>query len=366
VRYEGVRYLEQTASGGRRWSAATGYLKPARARANLAIVPEALAQRLVFDGRSARGVEYLHGGRVRRATARREVILCAGAIQSPQLLELSGIGRPRLLQRFGIPVVAALPAVGEHMIDHLQVRRTYRTTFPGTINAVMASRLARWRTGLQYVLTRKGLMANTSSTAHAITRAEAASARPDAMIRIYHISGRDRYSRSAAGGIDPFSGFSIGGFKLHPASRGTCHIASPDPHAAPSIQPNYLADPADRAGALALLRLVARIAAMPALRPFVVAETRPGAGVDDDDALLAYARETGQTAWHTVGTCRMGPPEDAVVDARLRVHGVRGLRVADASVMPTIVSSNTNAPAIMIGEKAADMILADAREGEPA
>jgi choline dehydrogenase len=365
VSYEGVRYLEQTAADGRRWSAATGYLKPARARANLTVLAEAVVHRVVFDGPVARGVEFVRRGERNRADAAREVILCAGAIQSPQLLELSGIGRPRLLQRHGLQVISALPAVGENMIDHLQIRRTYRTRFGGTINDVMRSRLTRWRTGLQYLLTRKGLMANTSSTAHAITRAEAGAQRPDVMVRIYHISGKDRYSRSAAGGIDPFSGFSIGGFKLHPEARGSTHIVGTNPLDAPSIQPNYLADEADGRTAIALLQLIARIASRPALAPFIVEETRPG-GAADDAALLAYARETGQTAWHTVGTCRMGKPGDSVVDARLRVHGVRRLRVADASIMPTIASSNTNAPSIMIGERAADLILADVRQPENA
>jgi choline dehydrogenase len=355
VSYEGVRYLEQTAHAGRRFSAAVGYLGPKRQRPNLTVLTESVAQRVLFEGRVARGVEFTRGGARRQAQAAREVILCAGAIQSPQLLELSGVGRADVLRPLGIPVVHEVPAVGEHMLDHLQIRRTYRTGFRGTINDVMASRLRRWAVGLQYLLTRRGLMANTSSTAHAITRAAAGARRPDVMVRIYHISGRDRYSRSATGGIDPFSGFSIGGFRLHPRSAGGTHVVSTDPIVAPSIRPNYLADEDDRRAAVDLLRLIERIAAQPALAPFIVEETRPGPC--DDDALLAYARETGQTAWHTVGTCRMGAPADSVVDERLRVHGVERLRVADASVMPTIVSSNTNAPAMMIGEKAAAMIL---------
>ncbi|MCA3227779.1 MAG: GMC family oxidoreductase N-terminal domain-containing protein [Burkholderiales bacterium] len=362
VSYEGVRYLEQTSGDGRRWSAAVGYLRPTRRRANLVVMTEALAQRVAFEGRRASGVQFQHGGRTVQARAAREVILCAGAIQSPQLLELSGVGRPEVLQRLGVGVVQASMQVGEHMLDHLQVRRTYRTGFAHTINQVMASRWSRWRTGAQYLLTRKGLMANTSSTAHAITRTSGALDRPDVMVRVYHISGKDRYSRSAAGGIDPFSGFSIGGFKLHPASHGSTHAISIDPRDPPSIRPNYLSEAADQRTAVALLHLIARIAAQPALAPFIVDETRPGAQADEA-ALLAYARESGQTAWHTVGTCRMGRTDDGVVDTRLRVHGVQGLRVADASVMPTIVSSNTNAPAMMIGERAADFVLNDARRG---
>ena len=349
--YEGVRYLEQTAHNGRRVSTAVAYLREARRRPNLQVEKHALAARVLFEGTKAAGVEYRQGGAVRTARAKREVLLAAGAIQSPQLLELSGVGGAERLQRLGIPVVAHRPAVGENMIDHLQVRNTYETTLPITINDIMRSTSRRLRVGLQYLLTRKGLMAGTSSTAHAITAG--------VMVRIYHISGKDRYSRSPGAGIDPFSGFSIGGFKLHPASRGSVHIRSKEVLEQPSIQPNYLSHPADRADAVSLLKLIRRIAAQPAIKPLIVAEHRPGPQVAADEALLEYARETGQTAWHTVGTCRMGAEADAVVDARLRVHGVQGLRVVDASVMPTIVSSNTNAPAMMIGERGADLVLQD-------
>jgi len=361
VSYEGVRYLEQTAHKGRRWSAAVAYLRPARRRANLVVITGVLVQRVVFEGTRATGVRLRRDdGTELTAVARREVLLTAGAVQSPQLLELSGIGDAQRLRALGIAVLADRPAVGEHMSDHLQLRCTYRTTRPITINDVMRSRWHRMRVGLQYVLTRKGLMSNTSSTAHAITRTDPALAGPDVMIRIYHISGRDRYSRSAAGGIDTHSGFSIGGFKLYPESRGSIHAISPDAALAPAIQPNYLSHPADRVTALGLVRLIRRVASQPALQPWILGEERPGPEVRDDEAVLAYLREIGQTAWHTVGTCRMGGADDAVVDARLRVHGVSGLRVADISVMPTIASSNTNAPAIMIGEKAADLVLGDA------
>ena len=361
VSYEGARYLEQSAHRGRRWTTATAYLKPARRRGNLAVETHAHACRVIFEGRRAVGVEYRKGGAMRLARAGREVLLCAGAIQSPQLLELSGIGPAAILQAAGIPVLADLPAVGEQMIDHLQVRCTYETTLPITINDIMRSFWRRMRVGLQYLATRKGLMAGTSSTAHAIARTSPSLPAPDVMVRIYHISGKDRYSRSATGGIDPYPGFSIGGFKLHPASRGSCHVQSGDPLAHPRIQPNYLSHPEDRETALALLRLVRRIASQAPLRPLIVAERRPGPEVVDDDALLDYVRETGQTSWHTVGTCRMGTGPAAVVDSRLRVHGVQGLRVMDVSVMPSIVSSNTNAAAIMIGEKGADLVMEDVR-----
>ena len=358
--YEGVRYLEQTAHDGRRWSTAVAYLREARRRPNLRIETGAVATRVLFEGTAATGVEWLQGGERRQARAAREVIVCAGAIQSPQLLELSGLGDAAHLQALGIPVVAHRPAVGENLIDHLQLRCTYETRLPITINDVMRSPWRRLAVGLQYLLTRRGLMAGTSSTAHAITRTSPGLDRPDVMIRIYHISGKDRYSRSPGAGIDPFSGFSLGGFQLHPASRGSIHARSRDPLEHPRIEPNYFTAEGDRRTGVAMLRLIRRVAAQPAIASLIVRETRPGPEVKDDEALLDYARGCGQTAWHTVGTCRMGPASDSVVDARLRVHGVASLRVADASVMPTIASSNTNAPAIMIGEKAADLLLADA------
>jgi choline dehydrogenase len=211
------------------------------------------------------------------------------------------------------------------------------------------------------MVARKGLLASTSSTAHAITRTLPHLSHPDVMVRIYHISGKDRYSRSPGAGIDPWSGFSIGGFMLYPRSRGSIHCVSNDPAAWPSIQPNYLADEQDRETTVNLLKLIRRIASQPALEGVIAQEQRPGPETDSVEALLDYARATGQTAWHTVGSCRMGSPGDSVVDSQLRVHGIAGLRVADISVMPTIASSNTNAPAMMIGEKASDLLLADAK-----
>ena len=359
--YEGARYLEQTAYRGRRWSTAVAYLREARRRDNLAIETGALVTRVLFQGLAASGVEFERDGVKRVARAAREVILCAGAIQSPQILELSGVGDAQRLRALGIGVVAHRPMVGENLVDHLQVRCTYECTLPITINDVMRSPWHRLRVGLQYVFTRRGLMAGTSSTAHAITRSSSALDAPDVMVRIYHISGKDRYSRSPGAGIDPFPGFSIGGFQLHPRSRGSIHVASPDARAHPRIEPNYFTHPHDRSTALALLELIRRIASQAPLRRLVVRETRPGPRISDRAALLEYARSCGQTAWHTVGTCRMGRESDSVVDERLRVHGLAKLRVADASVMPTIPSSNTNAPAIMVGERAADFLLDDAR-----
>lgn len=362
VSYEGVRYLEQTAYKGRRWSTAVGYLKEARKRSNLVIRTHARVHRVLLEGKRCTGVEYMWEGQLRVSKARAEVVLCAGAIQSPQLLELSGIGQQDRLASLGIQVHQHLPAVGENMSDHLQVRCTYKTRIPETINDLMNSPWHKLRAGFSYMFQRKGLLAGTSSTAHAITRSSSRVMHPDVMIRIYHISGADRYSRSKIAGMDPFSGFSVGGFMLYPNSRGSIHCASADPNAAPAIQPNYLEDPRDAQTTVDMLRLIRAVADQPAMRDVVIEENRPGPQTTTDEALLDYAKEIGQTAWHTVGTCRMGRPEESVVDSQLRVHGIEGLRVADASVMPTIASSNTNAPSIMIGERAADMLLAAARQ----
>lgn len=357
--YEGVRYLEQSASNGRRWSTAQGYLKPARSRKNLHVRIRAFVRKVLIQQGRCLGVEYEWQGKVRIAHAAKETVLSAGAIQSPQLLELSGIGNSSWLQSIGIPVTHHLPAVGENVSDHLQVRCTFRTSVAETINDVMHSPLHKLRAGWQYMTQRKGLLASTSSTAHAITRTLPERTRPDVMMRIYHISGKDRYSRSGVGGIDPYSGFSLGGFMLYPKSRGSIHCSCADPLAAPQIQPNYLEHEDDRNTSINLLRLIRRVAAQEAMQKVIVSEERPGMETMTDDALLAYIKESGQTAWHTVGSCSMGRPEASVVDSQLRVHGLAGLRVADISVMPTIASSNTNAPAMMIGERAAEFILND-------
>ncbi|WP_158238532.1 GMC family oxidoreductase [Pollutimonas subterranea] len=361
VDYEGVRYLEQNALNGRRWSSAVSYLKPALKRPNLVVRTNAIVQRVCISNKRCVGVDYHWQGKVIRAGTKGEVILCAGAIQSPQLLELSGIGRHGVLEAAGVALQHELPAVGENMSDHLQVRCAFRSHLSGTINDLMHSPLTKVLVGLQYLLTRKGLLASTSSTAHAIARTQDTLGHPDVMVRIYHISGKDRYSRSPGAGIDPWSGFSIGGFKLYPKSRGSVHVRSADPLIAPVIQPNYLQDQEDQETVVGLLRLIRKISIQSAFASVIESEQRPGPAVDSHDELLDYARQIGQTAWHTVGTCRMGAnPESSVVDSRLRVHGIAGLRVADISVMPTIASSNTHAPAMMIGERAADFLLEDA------
>ncbi len=362
ISYEGVRYLEQTASNGRRWSTATAYLRDASKRSNLKIETNAYSTAILFDGRRASGVAYQQNGAKRMAHARSEVLVSAGAIMSPHLLECSGIGDAQRLKNLGISVVVDNPNVGENMSDHLQVRRTYQTDAAHTINDIVCHFHIRMFEAMRYFLTRKGLFAGTSSTAHAITRASTDAQRPDAMIRLYQISGKDRYSRSKLGGIDSFSGFSVGGFKLLPKSRGSVHIQSPDPTILPCIAPNYFTEPEDAAAAVDILKLIGKVSRQPSFSKVIVQEHLPGLEYETDDALLDYAKRTGQTAWHTVGTCRIGSVANAVVDSELRVHGTEGLRVIDASVFPTIPSSNTNAPAIMVGERGADLVLEVARK----
>lgn len=357
--FEGVGFLQQSIANGMRCSGWTAFLSPARSRPNLSIVTGALVTRVVFEGTRACGVEYVQGGVRKIAKARAEVILCAGAIKSPQLLELSGIGDPARLTRLGIPVVANVPGVGEDFHEHLQFRFTYECSRPITINDLMASPVRKLSAGAKFLMTRRGLLSGTSSTVHALAKSDPRLDRPDLKIQLVLFSGNDRLARTRAAGMDEYSGFSIGTFKIRPKSRGSVHIRTADPFADPVICFNYLTHPCDVETYRRAVVLMRHIAAQPSLAPFIKRETRPGPAVTLIDDLISYIRETGQTAWHAVASCRMGVDDMAVTDARLRVKGVSGLRVADISVMPTIASPNTNAPAFMIGQKAADLILQD-------
>jgi choline dehydrogenase len=359
--FEGVGFLQQSISNGMRCSGWTAYLQPARHRPNLAIVTGAVATRVVFDGTRASGVEYVKDGVRTVAHARSEVLLSAGAVKSPQLLELSGIGDAARLASFGIPVVAHAPGVGEGFHEHLQFRFSYECTKPITINDLMASPVRKLMAGAKFLFTRRGLLSGTSSTVHALAKSDPRLESPDLKIQIALISGKDRMARSKAAGIDDYPGFSIGTFKIRPESRGSVHIRSADPLADPAIRVNYLTHPGDIETYRRAVVLMRKIAAQRSLAPYIKRETRPGPEVTSVDDLIGYIRETGQTAWHAVASCRMGGDDMAVTDTQLRVKGVSGLRVVDISVMPTIVSPNTNAPAFMIGEKAADMILQDFR-----
>ena len=292
----------------------------------------------------------------RFARARHEVIVAAGAVQSPHLLELSGIGDRERLASFGIASVVHLPGVGENCRDHLHTRISYQCTRPITLNDMLGSPLRQAWMGLRYLLWRDGPMAACTTTVHALARSAPSLDRPDVKIQLHTLSAEDpRDARRLV--LDKFPGFGIGCFALRPHSRGSVHLASADPEESPAIIANYLADPRDRATSIAALRLVRRIAEQPALKALIVREVRPGLEAQSDEALLDHIARLGATSYHPVGTCRMGSDAMAVVDSELRVHGVTGLRVADASIMPSMVSSNTNAPSFMIGERCAEFIL---------
>ena len=359
--YEGGGYIQMATRAGLRDSAAVGYLHPIARRRNLAVLPRATVARVLLDGRRATGVELVVAGSTRRVVARREVILSAGPMGSPQLLELSGIGAPQVLGGVGVPVAHALPAVGENLRDHPNTRISYECTQPITINDMLRSPWRKFREGARFLLTRRGMMAISSSTVQAHVRSRPEEPQPDMTLRLHPLSGKDRYSRTPEHGLDPWSGFTIGVTLLRPRSVGALHIRSRDPLEHPVMDPRYLSHEADAQRFLDGLRIVRALARQPSLARFIVRETRPGPGMVDDGELMDYVRSTVQTAWHQVGTCRMGTGDEAVVDPRLRVRGIERLRVVDSSVFPTIPAANTNIPSIACGEKGADLILEDAR-----
>ena len=357
---DGAAPLQVSTRRGLRCSAAVGYLTPAMRRSNLCVVTEALATRIVFDGTRASGVSYAVGGERREARARREVLLAAGAIRSPQLLELSGIGDAALLRERDIGVVAHVRGVGRNLQDHLMPRITFECNQAITVNDMLGNPLKLAAALLRYLVFRDGLFATTTLTALAYVRGRAASVYPDIRLQSALVSAESRFSTSRKTGIDAFPGFHIGGYFLYPASRGELHIGSRDANEAPKIDAKYLTEALDREMIVAVLKLTRKIAAHPALARYIVRETRPGPQVATDDELLDYARRTAQTCWHPSGTCKMGSGDDSVVDPELRVRGVGGLRVIDASVIPFLTASNTNIPTIMIAEKGADLVLRDA------
>ncbi|MGH8599117.1 MAG: GMC family oxidoreductase [Burkholderiales bacterium] len=352
---EGAGYLQLTTCNGRRCSAAVAYLHPVRHRANLTMETGARATQVLFDGQRATGVRYVRNGQDVTVLAAQEVLLCAGALQSPQLLQLSGIGPGALLQRLGIPVIADRAGVGENLQDHLALRLTYKCTKPITTNDDLRNFWCKARTGLQYLLFRRGPMAIGVMTGGMITKALPDAATPDIQFFLSTVSADGRGDAP-----HPFPGFTIVYYPMRPTSRGTVWIKSRDPLDAPAMLPNYLSTEYDQYIMLAGARLARRLAATPSLSPYVLEEYSPGPAVQSDEALLDAIRNAGSSGYHPVGTCRIGKDAQAVVDPRLRVHGVHGLRVIDASVMPTLVSGNTNAATIMIAEKAADMMREDA------
>jgi choline dehydrogenase len=359
ARQEGVGYYQTTTNNRRRWSAARAYLKDARHRPNLTIATEAHATRVLIEDGRAVGVEYRTPEGLRSARCRGEVIVSGGVYGSPQLLQLSGLGPAELLQELGIPVARDMPGVGAHLHDHFNTYLVWRCTKPITVNDLAASGMRKLVAGAQYALTRSGHLSNAGIYAGAFVKSDPRLEQPDLQINMFGWSALERLRTGIR--PHPFSAFTLSPVHLRPEGRGTVRIKSPDPTVPPRIQFNFLASDYDFQALIYGSRLARRIAAQPALQPFVAEEVIPGPACDSDEQFVEEIRGRGVSNLHPVGSCRMGREVDAVVDPRLRVYGIKGLRVADASIMPQVPGGNTNAPSIMIGEKCAHMILEDAR-----
>lgn len=357
---EGAGLMQLSTRRGLRWGVREGYLRPAMRRANLKVLTGARATHVLLEGARAIAVEIRQGERTFSARAACEIVLAAGSIQSPQLLELSGIGDAARLQRMGIAVRKHLPGTGENLRDHLQARIMFEARGVSTLNDILASPWKKAKVALRYALLRDGLMSTPGATAHAYARSDPSSAQPDLKLQLHHLSSPDERNPSRIV-LDGFPGFSIGVVQQQPVSVGSVHLRSANPQEPPEIRANFLSAAADLGAVLKGIRLARRVAAQPALARHVVREVRPGPACDSDAALADYVRRTIFGSYHQIGTCRMGSDAGAVVDARLRVHGVAGLRVADASVFPELPASNTNAAAILAGERAAEWILDDER-----
>ena len=357
---EGVGYFQLTTRNGRRCSSAVAFLNPARSRPNLKIVTRAAASRILFDGKRATGVAYRDAGGIEHTVkARVEVILSSGAIGSPQLLMVSGIGEADHLREHGITVRHDLKGVGKNMQDHLQARLVFKCKEP-TLNDEVRSLLDQARIAVKYALNRRGPMAMAASLATGFMRTGDHVDTPDIQFHVQPWS-----ADSPGAGVHPFSAFTMSVCQLRPESRGMIRLASSDAAVYPKIHPNYLSTETDCRTIVEGIKIARRIARHDPLTDKISEEFRPDAAldVDDYDGTLNWARNNSTTIYHPTGTCKMGQGRDAVVDARLRVHGIGNLRVVDCSIMPEIVSGNTNAPAIMIGEKASDMILEDLKAG---
>jgi choline dehydrogenase len=352
---EGAGYFQLTTWKGWRCSTAKAYLGPARHRANLRIETGAFASGVIMDGRRAVGVRWRQGGELRSARAAAEVLLSAGSIQSPQLLQLSGIGPAALLGAHGIGVVHDVPGVGENLQDHLQIRVTGEATTP-TTNDQLNSWLGQAKLAWQWLAHRSGPLAVGINQGGCFMRALPEAKTPDIQFHVATLS-----ADMAGGKVHPFSGFTLSTCQLRPESRGHVRIRSADPFEPPEMMANYLATDLDRRTTVAGVKASRAIMASAAMRRFVKREVKPGPEAASDEALLEFCRDNGATIFHPTGTCKMGTDRMAVLDERLRVRGIDGLRVVDCSAMPTLVSGNTNAPAVMMAEKAADMIREDAR-----
>jgi choline dehydrogenase len=353
---EGAGFFQTTTSRGRRASTAFSYLRPARKRGNLCIETFALAQRILFEGRRARAVEYRQNETLRMVRARKEIILSSGAYNSPQLLQLSGIGPADLLKTHGIDVVLDAPGVGNDLQDHMQVRLVMRCAQRITLNDIINHPVRRIWAGATYAALRKGPLTIAAGTSGAFFKTDPRLATPDIQIHFLPFS-TDKMGEK----LHAFSGFSASVCQLRPESRGSLRIKSADPSVAPEIRINYLATETDRRAFIEGFKILRTILGAPALKPYVVEELEPGPKIASDEDILSFCRQRGSTVYHPTSTCRMGNDPLAVVDQRLRLRGIDGLRVVDASIMPDLMSGNTNAPTIMIAEKGSDMILEDAR-----
>jgi choline dehydrogenase-like flavoprotein len=350
----GFGYYQLNQFRGRRWSPYDAWLAPARRRPNLTVMTGALALRLTFDGRRCTGAVVRQGRTVRALRARRGVILAAGTIRSPQLLELSGIGRADVLHGIGVALRHELPGVGEHYMDHYALRMNWRLQGIRSLNESTRG----WRLAAaagRYLVRRDGILTLGPALCHGFVATGADGARPDIQLLFMHAS----YADAARRVLDREPGMTIGIIQQRPRSAGSIHSVADDPTRPPAIRPRFLSDPDDRRRVVAGMRRVRRLVSRPSLARLVAREMNPGPAAGDDEALLRWARATGQTLYHPCGTCRMGGGDDAVVDPRLRVRGMEGLWVIDASVMPSITSGNTHAPVMMIAERGAEMVLAD-------
>ena len=358
---EGVSRLRMNGRRGLRMSAAVAYLHPAMKRPNLRVITDALAARVTFEGKRAVGVEYDRDRARRVVRAKREVILSGGAINSPQLLELSGVGDHERLSALGIETIAHSPRVGENLQDHYasMVRARMKPGTPGFNELARGIRLVGQM--VKFAFTRTGLLATGGSNLTAFLKSDPALDLPD--LQFFASPGTVDFEGLAKNGIMTMErepGVTVGGYVMRPRSRGSVHLRSPDFREAPSIRPNFLSDPADERAQIGSLKWARAVLHTPAMAPYFDHELTPGAAADSDEALLAFARASGSTGYHQAATCAMGTRPDAVLSGELKVNGVEGLRVIDASAMPNIVSGNTNAATIMVAEKGADLVLADA------
>jgi choline dehydrogenase len=351
---EGCGYFHVNQKNGVRWSASTAFLRPVRGRKNLMVLTGAHAQRIRIEGRRAVGVDFLRDGASFYAAACREIILSAGAIGSPQLLQLSGLGPPALLREHGINVHADLSGVGANLQDHLQIRMAYRVRNTRTLNERANSHIGRVGMGLQYFLLKRGPLTMAPSQLGCFAKSDPSLETPDLEYHVQPLS-LDAFDQPP----HAFPAFTAAVCNLRPESRGSVRIKSSNPREHPLIRPNYLTAAEDKRVAIAAMRLTRRICSAPALSRFAPEEFKPGKAYENDQALLKAAGDVGTTIFHPAGTCAMGDHENAFVDSRLRVRGIASLRVADASIMPFITSGNTHAPTIMIAEKASDMLLQD-------